>query len=66
MIDFIKRHIVQLLCLLGLAAPFVSTKLIDLFYFSSLFGWILGFICFISAYIIVLRRPDSPHESSPE
>ncbi|MBS2968597.1 hypothetical protein J9317_07480 [Metabacillus sp. KIGAM252] len=59
MAGFIKRRSVIILTLLGLACPFIGMALIDFYYFSSLIGWIAGFICFVFAYIIVVRRPET-------
>ncbi|MBD1380409.1 hypothetical protein [Metabacillus arenae] len=58
MVQFIKNRIVQILCIIGLVSPFIGMKLINFYYFSTLIGWIIGFICFVSAYIIVIKKPD--------
>ncbi|KEZ52711.1 hypothetical protein AZ46_0202895 [Metabacillus indicus LMG 22858] len=58
LLKWMKRRIVLLLCLAGFASPFIFIQLTDWFYYSSLIGWILGFICISSAYVIVSRRPD--------
>ncbi|MBZ5748872.1 MULTISPECIES: hypothetical protein [Metabacillus] len=64
MLQWVKRHLVSILCVLGVFAPFVGMSLIDTFYFSSVVGWILGFCCFVISYIIVTKRPDEEEETT--
>ncbi|MTH53156.1 hypothetical protein GKZ89_06995 [Bacillus mangrovi] len=59
MAEFFKRRSVLLLTLFGFACPFIGMALIDFYYYSSLIGWIAGFVCFVLAYIIVIRRPET-------
>ncbi|WP_240050850.1 hypothetical protein [Metabacillus litoralis] len=58
MLQLVRRHLVPILCLIGISAPFIGMLLIDLFYYSTICGWILGFCCFVISYIIVSKRPD--------
>ncbi|MBM7603629.1 SNF family Na+-dependent transporter [Metabacillus crassostreae] len=58
MLQLVRRHLVAILCLIGALAPFIGMLLIDLFYYSTICGWILGFCCFVISYIIVSKRPD--------
>ncbi|MGD7008998.1 hypothetical protein [Metabacillus sp. 84] len=62
MAEFIKKRSVVLLTLFGLACPFIGMAVIDFYYYSSLIGWIAGFISIVSAYIIVVRRPETEPE----
>ncbi|MDQ0162238.1 hypothetical protein [Bacillus alveayuensis] len=57
---FLKKHLVLILCILAFASPIIGNLLIDVYYYSSLVGWIVGFIFIISSYIIVSKRPDEP------
>lgn len=58
MLQWVKRHLVIILCVIGVFAPFIGMSLIDVFYYSTIFGWIIGFCCFVISYIIVSKRPD--------
>ncbi|MGM0873358.1 MAG: hypothetical protein ACQEWV_00915 [Bacillota bacterium] len=64
MLQRVKHHIVPILCVIGVIAPFIGMSLIDTFYYSTVFGWILGFCCFIVSYIIVSKRPDDDEGTS--
>lgn len=58
LLKLMKRNIVLILCIIGFASPFIFIQLTDWFYYSSLIGWIIGFICIAAAYVIVSKRPD--------
>ncbi|WP_243385423.1 hypothetical protein [Bacillus kexueae] len=58
MATFLKKNIVLLLCLMAFISPIIGNLLIDLYYYSSVVGWVIGFIFIISSYIIVSKRPD--------
>ncbi|WP_251393769.1 hypothetical protein [Metabacillus litoralis] len=58
LLHWVKRHLVSILCIIGVMAPFIGMSLIDTFYYSTIFGWIIGFCCFVISYIIVSKRPD--------
>lgn len=64
MLQWVKHQIVPILCVIGVIAPFVGMSLIDTFYYSTVFGWILGFCCFIVSYIIISKRPDDDEATS--
>jgi hypothetical protein len=61
LLQMMKRNIVLILCIIGFASPFIFIQLTDWFYYSSLIGWIIGFICIVSAYVIVSKQPDEDH-----
>ncbi len=54
----IKRHVVPILCIIALLAPIIGMLLIDFYYYSTVFGWTIGFCCLVASYIIVSKRPD--------
>ncbi|WP_026559919.1 hypothetical protein [Bacillus sp. J37] len=58
MLQWVKRHLILVLCIIGSLSPIVGMMLIDIFYFSTIVGWIIGFCCFVSSYIILSKRPD--------
>jgi hypothetical protein len=64
LVQWIKRQLVPILCIIGILAPIVGMKLIDTFYFSTVFGWIIGFCCFVISYIIVSKRPEEEEATS--
>jgi SNF family Na+-dependent transporter len=64
LLQWVKHQIVPILCVIGVIAPFVGMSLIDTFYYSTVFGWILGFCCFIVSYIIISKRPDDDEATS--
>lgn len=65
MLQWVKCHMITILCVIGVIAPIVGMLLIDTFYFSTVVGWIFGFCCFVIAYIIVSKRPDDEETTSP-
>ncbi|WP_243291689.1 hypothetical protein [Bacillus sp. FJAT-47783] len=58
MTEFLKKHIVMILCILAFISPIIGNLAIDLFYYSSLIGWIIGFVLIVCSYIIVTKSPD--------
>ncbi|MGG3797807.1 hypothetical protein [Metabacillus fastidiosus] len=58
MLNWINRQIVAILCVVAFLSPLIAMSLIELYYYSTLIGWIVGFICIVIAYIIVHTRPD--------
>ncbi|APH05528.1 hypothetical protein [Bacillus weihaiensis] len=58
LLQWVKRHIVAVLCIIGGIAPIVGMLLIDYFYYSTIFGWIIGFCCYVTSYFIVSYSPD--------
>ncbi|QGQ46777.1 hypothetical protein [Metabacillus sediminilitoris] len=64
MLQWLKHKLVPMLCIIGILAPIIGMILIDTFYFSTVFGWIIGFCCFVISYIIVSKRPDEEETSS--
>ncbi|HZH62088.1 MAG TPA: hypothetical protein VEY70_21480 [Metabacillus sp.] len=65
MLQWVKRHLIFVLCIIGILAPIVGMLLIDTFYYSTIFGWIIGFCCFVTSYIIVCKQPDEEEVSAP-
>jgi hypothetical protein len=57
-VTFIKRNIVPILCLAAFSSPIIGMMLIDVYYYSSVIGWVVGFIFIVAAYIFVTKRPD--------
>ncbi|MBO1514492.1 hypothetical protein [Metabacillus bambusae] len=64
MLQWVKRHLVPILCIIGFISPIIGMSLIDTFYYSTVFGWIFGFCCFVISYIIVSKRPDEEETTS--
>lgn len=64
MLNWVKSHLVPILCIIGIIAPFVGMALVNIFYYSTVFGWTLGFCCFVISYIIVSKRPDIEESTS--
>jgi len=44
--------------LAAFSSPIIGMMLIDVYYYSSVIGWVVGFIFIVAAYIIVTKRPD--------
>jgi len=44
--------------LAAFSSPIIGMMLIDVYYYSSVIGWVVGFIFIVVAYIIVTKRPD--------
>ncbi|OAS86677.1 MULTISPECIES: hypothetical protein [Metabacillus] len=65
MLQWVKRYLVPILCIIGVFSPIIGMSLIDTFYYSTVFGWIFGFCCFVISYIIVSKRPDEEETTSP-
>lgn len=59
---FIKRHIVPILSIIGFLAPLAGMMLTEVYYYSSLIGWIVGFVFIVTAYIVVTKQPDETEE----
>ncbi|MGM7720101.1 hypothetical protein [uncultured Metabacillus sp.] len=64
MLHWVKRQLVPILCIIGVLSPIIGMSLIDLYYYSTVFGWIIGFCCFVTSYIIVSKRPDDEEKTS--
>ncbi|KKI93900.1 hypothetical protein WQ54_02315 [Bacillus sp. SA1-12] len=64
MLQWVKRHLVSILCIIGVLAPIIGMLLIDIYYYSTVFGWIIGFCCFVTSYFIVSKRPDDDEKTS--
>lgn len=64
MAAIVKKHIVLILCILAFASPVIAMQFIDVFYYSSLIGWIVGFILIITSLIIVTKSPDETEEEN--
>ncbi|WP_175638786.1 hypothetical protein [Metabacillus schmidteae] len=56
--QWVKRHLILILCIIGIFSPIVGMMLIDTYYYSTIIGWIIGFCCFVTSYIILSKRPD--------
>ena len=65
MLQWVKRHLILVLCIIGIISPFVGMMLIDTFYYSTIVGWIIGFCCFVTSYIIISKRPDEEEVPAP-
>ncbi len=63
MLQWVKRHLISVLCIIGILSPIVGMLLIDIYYYSTIIGWIIGFCCFVTSYIIVSKRPDEDEVS---
>ncbi|MDQ0229497.1 hypothetical protein [Metabacillus malikii] len=64
MIQKIKQHIIPILCTLAAVAPIVGMLLIELYYYSTVIGWAIGFCCIMTAYIIITKRPDKDESAT--
>ncbi|MGG0853760.1 hypothetical protein [Metabacillus fastidiosus] len=64
MLNWISRQIVAILCIVAFLSPLIAMSLIEFYYYSTLIGWIVGFICIVIAYIIVHMRPDEEELAS--
>lgn len=63
MLQWVKRHLISVLCIIGILSPLIGMLLIDIYYYSTIIGWIIGFCCFVTSYIIVSKRPDEDEVS---
>jgi SNF family Na+-dependent transporter len=64
MLQWLKRHLVPILCIIGVISPIIGMSLIETYYYSTVFGWTCGFCCFVISYIIVSKRPDEEETTS--
>lgn len=56
--NFIKKSAVSLLCFCGISAPIISIILVEYYDFSFFYGCAISFICFLVAFVVVMKRPD--------
>ncbi|MEC0367544.1 hypothetical protein [Bacillus subtilis] len=58
LMNFFRRKAVMLLTVLGISAPFIGMKMVGFYYYSSIIGCAAGFLCYILALILVMKRSD--------